>query len=282
MKYISWMVLFLAISLFLAIPFSAICEDGMTSSEDENGFGLFGLDFSDIEITIDGVTLHEVLDVASGMFADAVEENVGMAVEGLNEVFGEFSEGFSEDLGEIGTMIEGKIYDSWLLRLPAVSFDTKLRRSTYDSAFELYDAQITGKTDKDGRIASYAADGCGNSVVYIYDETDLRSAILESVEKGLFNKDEIMFGLEGECCNYAVSAVLTVSGSDEARALCDMTDLTDEEQFNFFINMVTENAAVSYDEPIFYGNWVLTMVFWNQDVEDWLVIVAKEVPVLLE
>ena len=195
MKYMRWTVLFFVVCLLLVIPFSSTGEESMADSEGETDFGFFGLDFTDIELTIGGMPLGEVLDVASRMFADAVEENVGMAVEGLNGVFDEFSEGFSEDLGEMGAMIGSMINDSWLLKLPAVSFDTEIRRSTYECAFELYDAQINGKADKDSRIASYAADGCGNSVVYIYDETDVSSAILDSVEQGLFDKYEIIFGL---------------------------------------------------------------------------------------
>jgi len=60
-----------------------------------------------IEITYNGVPIEETIGTASEMFADAVEENVGTAIEGINSVLNEFAKGFTESLG----MIEDTIHN---------------------------------------------------------------------------------------------------------------------------------------------------------------------------
>ena len=283
MKYRRWMILLLMIGLLLVIPVSAIGEASMDEPKDETGFNLFGFEFADIEITIGGIPMRDVLNAASAMFVDAVEENGSMVIDGLNGVFADFSTDLSGDLDEMGTLFFSMINDTWYLKIPAIMFDTEIRRSSYDSAMDLYDAQISGKTGRNSRIAMYTAEGCGNSIVYIYDEADVIPAIRDSIEQGLFDKYHLLFGLSGFSGDYAVCAVLNVSASEEAYALCNMTDLTEEEQFNEFISQINDEAEILYEEPLYYGDNVLTLVFWNQDTDrEWLVIVAKEVPVLLD
>ena len=242
-----------------------------------------GFNLNDIEISINGLPIEDVIGTASGMFTDAIEENMGEAMKGLNDIFGEFAESFSADLGELGTMVYSLIEETWLLKMPAVSFDTTIKRSVYDNALDLYKAQSDEETGRYGRIALDAVEGCGNNLIYIYDETELITAILESVEAGTFSESEITFGLEGYYGTYAVSAVLFLSPSDEPSAMCNMTDLSDEQQFNAFRNYIDEHAAKNYDEPFEYGDQLLTIVFWNQDAgADWLSVVAKEIPTRLE
>lgn len=240
-----------------------------------------GFNLNDIEISINGLPIEDVIGAASGMFTDAIEGNMGEAINGLNDIFGEFAESFSADLGELGTMVDSLIEETWVLKMPAVSFDTTSKRSVYDNALDLYKAQVNEETGTYGRIALYAVEGGGNNFIYIYDETELITAILESVEDGAFSESEITFGLEGYYGTYAVSAVLFLSPSDDPSAMCNMTDLSDEQRFNAFRNYIDEHAAKNYDEPLEYGDQLLTIVFWNQDV-DWLTVIAKEIPTMLE
>lgn len=273
------MVLLIA-SILQILPVQAIGE-----GNEENGTEAerSGFNLNDIEISINGLPVEDVIGAASGMFADAIEENMGEAIDGLNDIFGEFAESFSADLGELGTMVDSLIEETWVLKMPAVSFDTTIKRSVYDNALDLYKAQADEETGRYGRIALDAVEGCGNNLIYIYDETELITAILESVEVGTFGESEITFGLEGYYGAYVVSAVLFLSPSDEPFAMCNMTDLSDEQRFDAYRDYVDEHAVKNYGEPLEYGDQLLTIIFWNQDAEaDWLTVVAKEIPTMIE
>jgi len=88
-----------------------------------------GFNLNDIEISINGLPIEDVIGTATGMFTDAIEENMGEAINGLNDVFDEFAENFSADLRELGTMVDSLIEETWVLKMPAVSFDTTIKRS---------------------------------------------------------------------------------------------------------------------------------------------------------
>ena len=275
----------LIVVLLIASILQIFTVQAIGEGNEENGTDAerSGFNLNDIEISINGLPIEDVIGTASGMFTDAIKENMGEAINGLNDIFGEFAESFSADLGELGTMVDSLIEETWVLKMPAVSFDTTIKRSVYDNALDLYKAQANEETGTGGRIALDAVEGCGNNLIYIYDETELITAILESVEAGTFSESEITFGLEGYYGTYAVSAVLFLSPSDEPSAMCNMTDLSDEQQFNAFRNYIDEHAAKNYDEPFEYGDQLLTIVFWNQDAgADWLTVVAKEIPTMLE
>lgn len=275
----------LIVVLLIASILQIFSVQAIGEGNEENGTDAerSGFNLNDIEISINGLPIEDVIGTASGMFTDAIEENMGEAINGLNDIFGEFAESFSADLGELGTMVDSLIEETWVLKMPAVSFDTTIKRSVYDNALDLYKAQVNEETGTYGRIALDTLEGCGNNLIYIYDETELITAILESVEAGTFSESEIIFGLEGYYGTYVVSAVLFLSPSDEPSAMCNMTDLSDEQQFNAFRNYIDEHAAKNYDEPFEYGDQLLTIVFWNQDAgADWLTVVAKEIPTMLE
>lgn len=266
-----WIAVLMLLSILPATLVSATAE---TES---------GINLDDIKITVGGVPIEELLGAAGGMFADSVEEAMGDTIDDLNGVFNEFADEMSGDIGEIERTIESMIHDTWLLQIPAVSVNAMIKRSAYGSAMELYQAQLSGDTDKAGKLARNATESGGNSIVYIFDEAQSIPAILEAVESGAFGEREMIFGLEGYTGHYAVSSVLYLAASDEPFALCNMVDLSDEKQFEAFSKYVTGHAIQNYDEPLVYGDPIVTVIFWNEDADaDWLAVIAKEIPVLLE
>ena len=273
------MVLLIA-SILQILPVQAIGE-----GNEENGTEAERNEFNlnDIEISINGLPIEDVIGAASGMFRDAIEENMGEAIDGLNGIFGEFAEEMSGDLGEIETILSGMIDDTWFLKIPAVSFEAMIKRSAHDNALDLYRAQLNGETGKEGRIAMNSAVNCLNNIIYIYDENGLIQAIAASVEEGSFGEQEIIFGLEGYTGTYAVSSVLFLSPSEEPYAMCNMTDLFKEQQFEAYRDYISAHATKNYGVPLEFGNQILTIIFWNEDANaDWLTVVAKEVPFMLE
>lgn len=277
-----WMVLLTILCILQIIPFSAMGETDSAANagddEEQSGFNL-----NDIEITVGGIPIEELFGTAAGMFSEALEENMGDAIEGLNSVFGEFAEEMSDGLGEMETRLGSMIDDTWLLNIPAVSFEAMIRRSSYDDALDLYKAQLSGETGKEGKMALNSTENGLNHIIYIYDENGLIPAIVGSVEDGSFGDREIIFGLEGYTGTYAVSSVLFLSPSDESYAMCNMMDLSEEQQFEAYRDYVSAHAMKNYDVSLEYGDQIVTILFWNEDADaDWLMVVAKEVPMLLE
>lgn len=278
-----WIARMLAFSLLLILPFSAFAEADNAAPKDGEESGQTGVNLGSIEITVGGVPLTEALGTAGGLFKDAMEENVGEAVNELNEIFGQFAEEMTGDLKEIEELLGSLMEETWILKIPAVSFDAVVAGSTYESALELYEAQLSGEAGDENRIAAGPAEDCSNSIVYIHDEEEALPAIREAVENGTFVQSEIIFGIEGFTGTYEISKVLFFSPSIEASAICSMTDLSDEGQFEAFSEYVTEHAVESYDAPIEYGDRMLTIIFMNEDEEaEWLTVVAREVPFMLE
>lgn len=278
-----WIAMLVSICILQLIPFSAMGEANHEAANGEDETTQGGINLIDMEITVSGIPIKDFFGVAAGMFTEALEENVGDAIDGLNGVFGEFAAEMSGDLGEIEMVLDSMIDDTWLLNIPAVSFNAMIKRSAYDNALDLYNAQLSAKTGKEGRIALTSTEGCMNNIIYIYDENVVISSIAEAVENGIFGEREIVFGLEGYTGTYAVSSVLFLSPSDEPYAMCNMTDLTQKQQFEAYRDYVTEHATKSYDVPLEYGDQIITVIFWNEDSEaDWMTVVAKEMPMMLE
>lgn len=271
MKGNVWRTVLVLICFLLMLPLSALGEAEQSADEP-----------IEIEITVNDVPLEDWLGAATEMFTDAVEENVDEAVEGLNGVFADFARDMTGALGEMETVL-GSMDERWYLKMPAIAFDACIRRSAYADVQELYDAQMNGEADTESKLAMKSTETSGNSIVYVRDEGEIIPAILQSMQENVFDKYEVMFGLEGWIGTYEVSSVLHLPPSDELYALCGMTDLTDEAQFDAFRDSVTGLAMANYEESIVYGDRILTVVFWPADAEgDWLVFVAKEVPVLLD
>ena len=173
--------------------------------------------------------------------------------------------------------------DRWILKMPAISYDAIIRYSDYDSVQNLYQAQIIGETGTESRIIPDSDEGFGNNIICIYDEGQIIPAILESVENGLFGERELIFGLEGFTGFYAVSSVLTFRPSDETEAIRRLTDLSDEGKFEAYKEFLIEHAVNNYDEVLMYGDQIVTIIVWNENLNaDWLMVVAKEEAWLLE
>ena len=278
-----WIAILVSICVLQLIPFSAIGEANSGISDDDDKTEQSGVNLNDIEITVSGIPIEDLLGAAAGMFTEALEENMGDAIDGLNGVFDEFAEEMSGDLGEIEMILGSMIDDTWRLTIPAASFNTVIKRSAYDNALDLYNAQLSGETGKEGRIALNSTEGCLNMIIYIYDDGGINPANIEAIDDGAVGEREIIFGLEGYTGTYAVSAVLFLSPSDEPYAMCNMTDLTQERQFEVYRDYVTEHATKKYDVHLEYGDQILTIIFWNDNSDaDWLTVVAKEVPMMLE
>jgi len=278
-----WISILVIICILQLIPFSALGEANSTTANAGNEDEQSEFNLNDIEITVSGIPIEDLLGAAAGMFIEALEENMGDAIDGLNDVFSDYAEEMSGDLGEIETILGSLIDDTWFLNIPAVSFDTMIKRSTYDNALDLYRAQLIGEIGREGRIAMNSTENCLNNIIYIYDENGLIQAIAASVEEGSFGEQEIIFGLEGYTGTYAVSAVLFLSPSEEPYAMCNMTDQFKEQQFEAYRDYISAHATKDYGVPLEFGNQILTIIFWNEDANaDWLTVVAKEVPLKLE
>lgn len=125
MKNRSWIAMTVAVGMLSVFPFTAVGE----SNE--------GLK---IDIKINGVPIGDVIGTASGMLADAVEENVGEAVEGLDGVFSEFAQGFSESLSEIEDTVDS------MIKAPAdeaeVNYDYFCYSNSGSSTYEIYSYEV--------------------------------------------------------------------------------------------------------------------------------------------
>ena len=278
-----WISILVIICMLQLIPFSAMGEANSTTANTGDDDEQSGFNLNDIEITVSGIPIEDLIGAAAGIFSEALEENMGDAIDSMNGVFGDFAEEMSGDLGEIEMILGSLMDDTWFLNIPAVSFDIMIKRSTYDNALDLYLAQLNGEIGREGRIALNSTVNCLNNIIYIYDENGIIPAITDSVEEGSFGERETIFGWEGYTGTYAVSSVLFLSPSDEPYAMCNMTDLSKEQQFEAYRDYVSAHATKNYDVGLEYGDQIVTIIFWNEEADaDWLTVVAKEVPMLLE
>jgi len=267
MKNNTWIAVLVMIGILLSLPFSAMAE----------------ADAGGIEITINGVPVEEVIGAASEIFADVVEENTSQAIDGLNAVFDEFAKGFSEGLGEMEGLVDGLINDSWGLSFPELGMEEEIRRSSYDNALDLYKAQLSGETDKSLRIAMDTQEGCGNSIVYVYDEGPLTETVLEAMENDTLGIGFASFGPGNYRSLHRIHAVLYLTPSDEPFAICNMTDLRDEQKLEAYTDYVIEHAVKIEDPEFKDGGPLMTIIIWGPDENaDWLTLVTQEEPMLLE
>lgn len=278
-----WTAILAVVCIIQLIPFSVMAETESGTSNASGVVAQSGINLNDIEITVGGVPIEDFLGAAAGMFSEELEKNMGEAIGELNGIFNEFSEEMSDSLGEIEMILGSMINDTWYLKIPEVSFDAVVKRSTYDNALDLYNAQLSGETGREGRIALNSTEAGLNNIIYIYDESEIIPAIMSSVEAGTFGEKEMVFGLEGYTGTYAVSSVLFLTPSDEPYAMCNMADLSDESRFEAYRDYISEHSMKNYDTPLEYGDQIMTIIFWNEDTDaDWMTVVAKEVPMLLE
>jgi len=274
-------LLALAVALFSMQVFAVADTD--TQSNNEAGQSILsGLDLSNIQITIDGVPVEDVLGAATGMFADEVEEHVGEAVNEINGLFGELAAELNASFGEIEGMVESMIEEKWHLRIADLSIDANIRRSAYDNCLDLYKAQADGEAEKGAWIAMDTAEGCGNNIIYIYDEENIAEAVLAAVENGALEGAEVLFGYQNANCKYGMLAVTYLDPSDEPFAMCNMSDLRDIRMIETYLDYVRKHAVRNYD-AVGYGGPYVTIIFCGENSDaGWLTIVAQEDPMLLE
>lgn len=113
-----------------------------------------------IEITYNGVPIEEAIGTASGMFADAVEENVGTAIEGINSVLNEFAKGFTESLG----MIEDTIHNT--------AFDYFCYSNSGSSTYEIYSYEVM-RNEENGERMVICEFHCGNETYELPADEEL-------------------------------------------------------------------------------------------------------------
>ena len=105
-------------------------------------------DAAGIEITVGGIPLEEMIGAASEMFADAVEENMGNAIQGLNDVLNEFAGGFSRDLAKIGDTMKN------------IPFDYFCYSNSGSSTYEIYSYEL-GRDEESGEWTVICELMCG-------------------------------------------------------------------------------------------------------------------------
>ena len=279
-----WLAVLLALCYMQLFALPALGESssygGVTVNESEAETE--GNDFT-FEFSINGISFGDLIDSAADMFIDAIEEGIEEIMDDFSDIFRDVSNEFAGNFDEMNDVIDSLLNDSWELNIPAISLYEDVRRSTYDSALELYKAQISDEAGKDSKIARDAEEGCGNNIIYIYDDGGFAEKIFRATEDGSFGEAEVVFGMKGFTETYAVSAVVFIAPSDEPLAMCNMTDLKEEKQFEAFMDYVSKHAEMSYDEIPEYGDEIVTVIFWDQEAGDeWLAVVAKEIPQMLE
>lgn len=121
-----------------------------------------------IDITANGVPLEEAIGTASGMFADAVEENMGEMIDGLNGVFSKFAQGFSESLGEI----EDTLRPQASTAESDIAFDYFCYSNSGSSTYEIYSYEV-GKDEETGELVVIYELHCGNETYELPADAEL-------------------------------------------------------------------------------------------------------------
>ena len=114
-----------------------------------------------IEITYNGVPIEKAIGTASGMFADAVEENMSEMIGGLNDVFSEFAQGFSESLGEIEEAFQTD-----------TTMETFCYSNSGSSTYEIYSYEVT-KDEETGEQMVICEFHCGNETYELPADSEL-------------------------------------------------------------------------------------------------------------
>lgn len=196
-----------------------------------------------IDITVNGIPIEEVIDTASGMFADAVEENMSEMIDGLNDVFSEFAQGFSESLEEIEDALQPSA-------APA-EFDTKVVYFCFSnsgsSTYEIYSYEIA-KDEETGELMVNYELHCGNETYALPAEGDLLQqlqSLIDQHELGKwdgFNKSDSMV-LDGSGfslnATFADGSGITAHGSNSfPDGFIEVKDTIDE----LFISYLKKNG----------------------------------------
>ena len=122
-----------------------------------------------IEITYNGVPIEEAIGTASEMFADAVEENVGTAIEGINSVLNEFAKGFTESLG----MIEDTLHNA--------AFDYFCYSNSGSSTYEIYSYEV-GRDEDTGEWTVICELHCGYDTYTLPADAELMNKLTEIMD----------------------------------------------------------------------------------------------------
>ncbi len=155
-------IIWITACLILVLPFTAMGEDNTQG----------------IEITINGIPLEEAIDTASGMFADAVEENMSEMINGLNDVFSEFAQGFSESLGEIGDAIQPDASHADV----GIPMDYFCYSNSGSSTYEIYSYEV-GRDEETGEWMVDYELHCGNETYELPADEELMQELQLLVEQ---------------------------------------------------------------------------------------------------
>jgi len=257
----------------LLLPVSALGEaEGNTGSTNPGG----------IEITVDGVPLEDVLGALSGMFVDELEKSMSEAVGEMNGIFSGLADDLSADLAELAGSLNGLNDEEWRLTIPELSVDEQIRRSAYDHALALREAQLAGNADKGAQMAKASTPEGRNFIIYMYDENGLAQAVQNAVDSGTLGETKAFLGSDDGRYEYRILSVLYLSPSEQPDAMFNQTDLSDGQAFEAYTDYAAEHAVVTYDEPLGLGGNLLTLVIWGAEEADWLMLVMQEQPFLLE
>lgn len=112
-------------------------------------------------ITYNGVPIEEAIGTASGMFADAVEENMSEMIDGLNDVFSEFAQGFSESLGEIEDAFQTD-----------TTMETFCYSNSGSSTYEIYSYEVM-RNEENGEQMVICEFHCGNETYELPADEEL-------------------------------------------------------------------------------------------------------------
>ena len=194
-----WISLLLIAAFCLLLPVSALGEG--ETSEHTGG----------IEITVDGVPIEDVLGALSGMFVDALEKNMGEAVGEMNGIFSGLADDLSADLAELAGNLNDLNDEKWRLTIPELSVDAQIRRSAYDHALDLYEAQRAGNVDMGAQMAKASTPEGRNFIIYMYDENGLAQAIRDAADSGTLGETKVLFGSDDGRYEYSVLSVLYLS-----------------------------------------------------------------------
>jgi len=124
-----------------------------------------------IEITYNGIPIEEAIGTASGMFADAVEENMSEMIDGLNDVFSEFAQGFSESLGEIEDALQ-----------PDTIMETFCYSNFGSSTYEIYSYEVTRNGGTGEWMVIYELH-CGNETYELPADAELTRELQLLIEQ---------------------------------------------------------------------------------------------------
>jgi len=130
-----------------------------------------------IDIRVNGVPLEEAIGTASGMFADAVEENMSEMIDGLNGVFSEFAQGFSESLGEIEDALQPQASTAE----SDVAFDYFCYSNSGSSTYEIYSYEVK-KDEETGEWTTVCGMHCGYETYTLPADKELLNKLSEIID----------------------------------------------------------------------------------------------------